>query len=101
MSKEKQAVWERDLMPGKDVVLDFYASELPGQPERQEQAEWERIDDYYMDSSVPGYPKLAPHQQWHVTVGKQQWMIYQWWSGTGYDDDEYLYHEMAIEEGKK
>lgn len=57
----------------------------------EKQAEWERIEDYEMDSCVPGYPKLAPHQQWRVTSGHQQWMIYQWWSGTGFDDDEYLY----------
>ncbi len=91
-------IWQQDGMPDKTVVLDFYAvCNLTA--EQQWQAEWEAIPEEDLAESVPDWPDIAPYAQWRVTSGTQSWMIYQWWSGSGSNDDEYVYD--PIEQGSE
>jgi hypothetical protein len=86
-----QPIWEQDLMPEKSVVIDFY-QEYKLSQEQQNQALWERIEDDELADTMPGYPAgTMALAQWRVVSGEREWMIYQWWEGTGTDDDVYLY----------
>jgi hypothetical protein len=94
-----QEIWEYDLMPDRTVVEDFYKTHEFGQLQI-DQALWEKITEDTLDEVVPDEDFQA-YAQWRVTLPGRDgnysmtWMIYQWWDGSGMDDDCYLYENIT------
>jgi hypothetical protein len=92
LSTPIQEIANRDGSPDSTVVQDFYTTE-GGEPSLSDQ--WAPVEEDQLDTLVvPGRTRIIPHRAWRVVTGKGIWMVYQWYEGTGRDNDVYLYGQV-------
>lgn len=94
---ETQEIWDHDGMPDRTVVENFYSCAAIVTQGEQDTTLWEAVESHSLDETVPGYPEMGPYAQWRVSLSERVWMIYQWWEGTGENDDTYVYVQIAPE----